>query len=439
MSGTRWPSRIDRALLIAIITGVLLLVGSLLSIFIHTHSAYMEIERVVFSTDPQMGRLLDTIPRDERLRLFSRVSEWPDDHLHEASGLGLLGVLIIGWAARRLGRRSGIPLGLIACSVLLPVALGLTAGLLAMWRFDDLLGDSFELLTGRSLPIGALGGGCTLSLTPCARVQALELVWTITVEITCVLTAIVFVLAARRAWVIGQRGTTLPRRWAIGAMVLFGLGVVSLVGSVPYAADHASECDDGYGYYDYDLSIHNSTSTDLHGVMVESCGDNPWKDYMDARGLEDIVLAASVQVLRDGSVGMLSESEGDPVEFVTPDQFTEVLEVELYGSRQIREARGEPPLDESVALYIDERTPARAIREHLIRARAVGVTTIVVLGQSRVEDSLESVGTWTRRYLCPIATIRFDEGAFELSDFETWGEIIMRAIELDPEPLRLQP
>lgn len=430
VSATGWSIRMDRALLITLILGVVLLVGSLLAIFVQIDGAHREIERGIFSTERETGFLIDKVPTDAWGSFFARVAYSIHDNLHVASGLGLLGVLLLGWAARRIGRWSDVPLGLIAGSVLLPVAVGLVAGLLGLGRSDPLLEQLFEALTGQSLPNNR---GCFSTLTTCSHVRAIERIWTLIAAITCVVTAAIFVLAARRAWVIGERGTTLPRAWALASMTLFGLGAVSLLASTPYAADHARaahECDDDDGW-----SIPNTTSSDLHGVLVETCSGHPWANYLDADGFLAIRILAEFQVFPDGSVSDLPYRA--PVEFLTPDELAASLRpsVELY---QRSAVPGDPEL--VVTLYIDERTPATAIREHLRAVRAAGVTTIILYGQTQVEGSLETIGSWTRRGLCPIATIHLDDdAALEPNDFETWGEIITQAIALGPEPVRIQP
>ena len=62
----------------------------------------------------------------------------------------------------------------------------------------------------------------------------------------------------------------------------------------------------------------------------------------------------------------------------------------------------------------------------------------MLFGQTQEERSLETIGTWARRRLCPVAWIRIDAQGSELSSFATWGELLDQAIALDPEPLRIR-
>ena len=412
--------------------GLIMVIGALIGIFVEFRMGYAAFEQGSFRSDPTLGIAPTQAAYYEARALF--VSTSPDEEfVFWASGVALLGLALIGVAARRLGRRSGLSLGPVIRAVSLPLALGLVAGLFMLWPFDDLLESLFETLWGRRLPIT---GGCTPSLTLCSRVQALESVWTLAIAITCVLTTIAFMRAARVAWRAGEAGKRLPERWANAAIALFGIGALSLVASSPYAADHAreaAECSD-----ERDFSIPNWTSMELQGRWVESCGLDPWADF-DAEhavhGLEGFHLVR-LQAYPDGSVSELPE--GLEIEFFTPEQLAARARETIEQSREISEARGEEPSNTLIELYIDERSPALAIREHLRAAHSVGIDSIVLFGQTQEERSLETVGTWARRRLCPVAWIRIDAQGSELSSFATWGEILDQAIALDPEPLHIR-
>ena len=414
--------------------GLIMVIGALIGIFVEFRMGYAVLEQGSFRSDPTLGIAPTQAAYYEAHALFVNTS--PDEEfVFWASGVALLGLALIGVAARRLGRRSGLSLGPVIRAVSLPLALGLVAGLFMLWPFDDLLESLFETLWGRRLPIT---GGCTPSLTLCSRVQALESVWTLAIAITCVLTTIAFMRAARVAWRAGEAGKRLPERWANAAIALFGIGALSLVASSPYAADHAreaAECSD-----EYDASIPNWTSTELQGRWVESCGLAPWADFDAEHAVivsgHDGFNLVSIQAYPDGWVSALPE-ELD-VEFFTPEQLAARVNETIGWYRVRGDAGGEKPVVTVLGLYIDERTPALAIREHLRAAQSVGIDSIVLFGQTQEERSLETVGTWARRRLCPVAWIRIDAQGSELSSFATWGEILDQAIALDPEPLHIR-
>jgi hypothetical protein len=411
MTARQYSRRCDRVLIGGVVFVALVLVG----FFVHRHAFHLEIEREV-SSMVEAGRSFDRPPGYDRFDEQQSFVLW-------ASGLGVAGLVFVGVAARRLGRRLGIPLGVVAIPVLLPVAVGLLGGLFFDYEFEGWQESIFEALTGRLL---ATKGGCMRSLTLCSEIQAIELISTLTIAMACVLVAGWFVWAARHAWILGEQGRTPAKGWAYAAFALFGIGALALVASMPYANDHAraSQCTEMRERW-----IADQSSLDLQGMRVESCAEYPWAGLDYFSGL-------TLQVYAEGWVSQLYQ--GDPVENLPSADSAALIEDEIEKIEQIRDARGEPPLEGfAIALLVDWRAPATVLRDHLRAARQAGLTDVILYGQQREERSLESLGTWTRRSLCPIGRIHFDDAAPALDEYATWGEILEAAAQLQPEPLAL--
>jgi hypothetical protein len=250
----------------------------------------------------------------------------------------------------------------------------------------------------------------------------MDTVMPIAAGIIGVLGALAFVIAAPRAWRAGVAGFVLPKGWAIGSLVLFGVGAVSLVLTTPHAEDleqTAAACEHDCRH----SPPLNSISTDIHGVVVEPCESADWS----------IVMVADA----DGWVSSLAD--GQPPEYMLPHEFALHIGWEIDRLEEIAQMREDSPIPLQLAFYVDERAPTLALYEYLRVAREQGVRDVLLYGQAYVEHRSATQGAWTRRILCPAGSIQFDDAATSSSaDFATWSELQHAAIERGDAPLELR-
>lgn len=413
--------KIDHAITIL---GATVLLLSLLAIYVDLERAYTEIIRVFFTTDPRTGLVIE-----RGYWAFFRF-EPPDGMARLGTYAALVGVVITAWGARRLGRRHGVRLGLVASPVLVVLALGLLAGLLVHYRFQGELSDLFRALGGKP----EAPNSCVQWLTSCSRVQAIDRIWGIVIPLLCVVSASTFLLAARHAWRAGAvRGLVLPRGIAYACIVLCIVGATSLIATMPHTRDLqvvAGQCEQHPKW-----EQPNMTSLDLRGMVVDRCA----VDHRDAHPMVERTVELVVADAK-GRVSTLDDNTGREAESFAPHELARQLGESISYFESSMNLIGEDhPLARALALYVDERTSPAALLEHLRVAREAGITDLLLYGQAFVPGRLETLGEWTSRTLCPAGWVRFDDRA-ELTptDFSTWAELQRVAIERGDEPLLLR-
>jgi hypothetical protein len=374
----RAPRWFDRALVLLGLVGILAGLGAVV-----LGTAPLERELVAATFDDEAGVQV-VVAYFESSGFSQLLARWGQSFergvLLAWMGLALL---LIGLCVRRvrLGQRMIRGVG----ALLVPLVLGLLALPLVMSDFEPLLTDLFIALGGEP---AFWSIGCSFGLQPCSRVQALHEVWTATIVLACVGTALAVLRAAPSAWRAGEQGQVLSRGWSRAALVLFLAGGAALAYTMPHAADRelaASTCvAERSEYGDW-------TASGIAGPHAASCVHEP-----------DDTWRIRLQVDGEGWVSLFTY---DAVELlVAPEDLAGHID-HLRAHPLARE----PDAPELVLeLFVDRRALLASLQPIFKVAMAKGVERVVLLGRAQVEGDSALLGPWVRRSLCPLGELRLD-------------------------------